>query len=932
MNNNIYILNLNAKYLVGGKNFITDTKKLFSGSLPLNLDLIKLKELFPKEIKSNGKKTITKAFVNVNFTKAIYDFNEDKVNIINKRTGKIKNVNKKGKTLLNTKVIREKLYDEGFIVDGVKYIFYKRSSSKARNGSALFIKEKLFDIMMNWSRIGIKFEKGEKVAITSLKAYESLTLSAIEDIVTIHANEILLIDDVKGKFKSLASVTEINNDDELITTNKEIEISSTIWDGQSLADVRLFKDTTKASMLLRQRFFKSNAFSANIGKYFYDNHIEKVVDMFGKEMDASKILLITTPSSLKIFKLAYKIGNGTMKDAYNYWLDNLDTNFGICKHEKPSKYGNYQKYSYQMLNSMPFDKEDVLDLAQEELNYVELLKNNLTVFKNHINNYNVSSTREFIYNLLAVNSKVKFTQLFKDFKKNTIDIYLDELRKGRIKLPGTDYASICGNPYEMLECASGKKITSTLHKGKQIYCSAYDDSEQLICYRNPHVCSGNVISCQNVFFETFTTYFNFSDNIMIINSFDNDILERAQGGDMDGDVCLLSNLPLLVKRGLECIDYPTPINRIELDRKNKTVKEEEEDNIKKHYTSAGMASIDYIISKNMIGKIINLSQIFQSYFWNIKNNPEKYDKKLLDIIYNCISQLSSLSQVELDKPKKFTSLNMDIMLSKLKATKYNGEKIIKTDEILVYKGKITDDENKEIEVLKKEIKKSKNKDEIKILKSKISEIKKIEKTKDIRPKFFKYCGEGQEYKWEYFKTPMDYLEAAIDGIPDTNRTNTIDVNEILMIDEYDMNDADRKQIEKIKEIINKLNKNIKAIRANVQRDKKQDVLLIQDLKEEAIDRIKKMKISIVTILCIFNRIYSKNNRDKEISKYKILLLSTLWKTKKDVMINCFKKLADDDIEELQENKNGDIEVWGIKYNIAKIATENLPIFSTTYIS
>ena len=755
LNQGVYILSLDGRYILNAMEsenhqYSTenrDIKKLFDCSLPYSLDLIQLNKLAPESITltntiSNGKmiaKQYTNAIVNVTFNKAIYEYKDVKINKINKKTGKIKSVQKKGKVIYTTKDIRKKLYTDGFIVDGIKYVLFKRSSSKARLGSSLFIKEDLYERMINWSRIGIEFDKniatieddiayyGEKVDLAGIRAYESLTLSSIEDIVTINADEILLIDDVDGKFMSKASVTTLLEDGSLETITKEIEINNSIFDGQSLADSSLFKND-KGMELLRNRLFKSCAFNTNIQGYFKDNSITQVTDMFGKKMDAIKIKLITTPNSLKIFKFAYKIGDGSNKSAYQYWLDNLDSNFGICKYEKPSKFNGYNKLSYQMINSMPFDEQDMRDLVFEELRYIELLKNDLNVFRHHISNYDLSSSREFIYNILSVNSKVKETKLFKDFRRNTIDTYVLDLRKGKIKIPQTDYAILFGNPYEMLYIAGhNKKFTDTLHKGKEIWCPFYKHGEQLVGFRNPHICTGNVLVAKNVYHKEFE-YFNLTDNIVIINSYDNDIYDRLQGCDLDSDSCLLSNNKTVLKRALECINYPTPVSKI----KPTKVKN-------RYYNPEDMADIDYTISQNKIGEIVNWSQIFNSYYWDIYNKGD-YDQDLLDAIYNVISMLSSLSQVEIDKAKKFFNIDMDKILDGLKNMKFNGINIVKKDYTDVYKSKITTEQTKKVEKWNKKIKSLdsySDKDEISTIRASIKDVKKINKEKMVRPNFFK---------------------------------------------------------------------------------------------------------------------------------------------------------------------------------------------------
>ena len=92
---------------------------LYISSLPVSLDLLKLKRLFPKEIYTKNKKTgseklYTDAIINVTFDDASYVM-VDKIKLVNKvKKNTVKTIpvydDKKNMT---TRDLREKLYSEG---------------------------------------------------------------------------------------------------------------------------------------------------------------------------------------------------------------------------------------------------------------------------------------------------------------------------------------------------------------------------------------------------------------------------------------------------------------------------------------------------------------------------------------------------------------------------------------------------------------------------------------------------------------------------------------------------------------------------------------------------------------------------------------------------------------------------------------------------
>lgn len=875
MRKSINIISIEGKSLINAtkkygeyKTIITKEGKeidllpnLLKGSLPYSLESIYLDSLTAgKEIhKYKRDKQYTKAIINVTFN--------------NKYVAKAKEDTTEDKDL-STKEIREELYNNGFTLDGSRYVLYKRSGSKARNGQVLFIKEEYFEDMMSWSRLGLTFTKGinkedsEEVDIASLKAYESLTLSSIEDIIEIDPNSILLVDDIDSRFREMASVTELING-ELITTTKEIELSNSVFDGEGLMDESLFTGVLsgKSMALLRARFLKSCVFNTKIQEFFRDNNITEVVDMFNNVHNAKDIKIITTPNSLKFLKFAYKLG--TKEEAYKYWKANVGNVFGVCKWDKSTHFENgYNQLSYQMLNSIEFTKEEIKGLAKEELEYVNLLKNDLEVFKRHISLQEDSCSRDLMLNLLAINNKVANTKMFKEFRRNNIKSYINRLRQGKIKIANTDYCTILGNPVELLYHAIGRlesdrnEVIKYMDGKNEVYCRAYRDGEELCGFRNPHVCSGNVLYVVNRWREEYK-YFNLSNNIVIVNAIGFGIQDRIQGCDYDSDTVLLTNNKLLVAKAKESTKYPTPVNRVTADK------------TKRYYNDKDMAEVDYAISVNLIGDIINTSQKLNSYYWDLKfNNKESIEKekeilyKELEELYSLISLCSSLSQIEIDKAKKFYDIDMGEILDNIKSSKY------------VYR-----DTQK----------------------------------KEIKPYFFKYQGTAKTKKmrdnsklvYQNLNTAMDYLEEIIDSIPRSKSSKNINICELLV--EKNSRKSNRKQMQEIKEKVKDLNEKIKHLMALEDMDKREKLLIIEELKEDLIEELKEKKIIVETVIALVKQAYKESIKDKnDNSEYGLLLVSLLFKSHAEVVLEAFKD-GGEKVKWLEECECGEIVIWGKKY-------------------
>lgn len=656
--------------------------KLLNGKLDYSLELLLNEELINNiEIRQlEDGKLYTLDVVNVKFTKKY----------------------KKRKKEKNTKELRDWTYENGFMFNNKLISNWKRSSGKARVGQNLFILDIIRDSCLEWARMGLTF-KG-LVDIGSIRAYESLPLSSIIGTVKINPNNILVIDDFESKFPWTMSKTWLENGKLKTKTTEVIECNS-IWDGQGLLSNKIFDNNEiikgKGVALLRNRYMKCAGFCCYIEKFFLDyckkNNLDyetyEVSDMYGNKIKVKDIILITTPSAIKLNK--YNDDKTIKESGYEgkgawlqYWKNNCGDIFGICKTEKHShhcienKEGNIVTHrnvlSYQMVNTIPFTKDELKKLVKPEIEYIERLKNDLNFFLKEVNqlkdgesekkyfdkgenNIKVGNDMDVIQafvELSKMNPNFANTQVFKDYRRNFINAYINNLRKGKIKINGADYCVACGNPYEMLMATVGEfKGESFTLKNNELYCSMFDNNENIVGFRNPSVNVGNIGVQVNKFYEEINTYMNDTPNIVYLNSIKYPILSTYQGEDFDIDSNLLTNNSIIVS-ACNRIDKDVtaiPVNAVENTGKNN-----------RKLTAKNMSDVDHIISQNHIGSTINLSQELNSSMNHAKYN-NLLDQYQLDKIYDMTSKLSSISCCEIDKAKKqFEDLNVPYELDKMK--------------------------------------------------------------------------------------------------------------------------------------------------------------------------------------------------------------------------------------------------------------------------
>lgn len=326
---------------------------------------------------------------------------------------------------------------------------------------------------------------------------------------------------------------------------------------------------------------------------------------------------------------------------------------------------------------------------------------------------------------------------------------------------------------------------------------------------------------------------------------------------------LLSNNNILVAKSKESTKYPTPVNRVSADK------------TKRYYNNKDMAEVDYAISVNLIGDIINTSQKLNSYYLDLKHNnsnakgkeKEILDKELEEL-YGLISLCSSLSQIEIDKAKKFYDIDMSEILDNIKSSKY------------VYR-----DTQK----------------------------------KEIKPYFFKFQGTTKTKKmrdnsklvYRNLNTSMDYLEEIIDEIPRSKSSKNINICELLV--EKNSRKSNRKQMVEIKGKVKELNEKIRHLMALEEIDKREKIMIIEELKEDLVEELKDKKIITETVIALVKQAYKENIKDNnENSEYGLLLVSLLFKSNPDIVLEAFKDGADK-VKWLEECESGEIVIWGKKY-------------------
>jgi hypothetical protein len=292
---------------------------------------------------------------------------------------------------------------------------------------------------------------------------------------------------------------------------------------------------------------------------------------------------------------------------------------------------------------------------------------------------------------------------------------------------------------------------------------------------------------------------------------------------------------MLCGKAKYCEDhFPTPINKVEGKSTPRL------NNMKE------LQKLDVILSNNYIGKIVNLSQIINSYMNDAISKG--LSKEIINELYQASSKLSSLSQIEIDKSKKiFDNVNMSKELKKIKS---------------ISSLRYIDGEDKYGNTV----------------------------NKMVVPNFFFMISDFNEYRvFEKFNTPLDILQDVLVFEPSNylkGKKNKEFIDLLVQSKELE-GKSSNDSVNAIYKIIEECGKRINGLKIKTCKlNDKAKKTIERKSKKNAIESLKKLSPNDSTILYVLNQCFGDNDKFG-FKKYSVLTLNLLFMSKKIQVLKCF---------------------------------------------
>lgn len=561
----------------------------------------------------------------------------------------------------------ERLYEQGFCIDGKPYVRYKRSSGSSRIGKCLFIRKELLHHMRQWGECGLKRLEGD---LSSWEAYKALSLSAIKGRVHIDPKGILVVRDVQSRFEDEVVAVRLEGEG-MVAERTTASICNDIWDGESLLDESAFEGdwSDKHMLLLRNKYFKSCAFKTRLQRWLADNGIRSVEQLTALghltlAESIEDIVMVTTPNSLKFAKFCP--GGATM-DNLRSWAEHVSADFGVVKYDKRTRYfdGRMVQSSYQLLNTLPLSEEEAWELMRPQAELVTMVRQDPAVMRYYYARLtrpdkevkeqdeqgpetNLYGRWQVLDQLMQINDRVAETVLYHNFVTDVVDAMRLKLNVGKLLLAGTN-ATLLGNAPELLLHTIGAFDGRAVMPSDHVRCTAFADGKRLLGARSPHITMGNLLLMTNDLGGDIWDYFDLGDNVVCINAIEHNVMHRLNGCDYDSDSMLVTDDPMLVGKATEIYGhFGVPVSQVSPDS----------------LSDYSLAQLDMATSVNKIGDIVNLSQWLNSLLWDRYHRGETLEQ--LGDLYDDICILAVLSGIEIDRAKRHFPIKTDKVLNALR--------------------------------------------------------------------------------------------------------------------------------------------------------------------------------------------------------------------------------------------------------------------------
>lgn len=409
----------------------------------------------------------------------------------------------------------------GIQVNGHTFKRFVGTTSGLKNNSIVFVNEEVLDELNRRCNCGRKMDI--EIVPAKLEAYKALTCSASQPICD--PNGIIVVGDcITHITEDIIKIDDSGDEPEpKMELLKDQELENNASDGFAICTASYMEriseslglDYVTSGVCLRNAWLKGMLYAFPINEFVeqYNDGNYIIKDIWGKDKDLRDAELILTESVFKLWH-AYD----SIEDYIQAYHENGYT-FAVTK-IAPNELEDQRELNYQYLQSYFFTDDDIKELCTPTVKY---LKDSMCGdYASTIKFLGItsSSERNSWQTALRVSPKMLGDPFIIEAVHRMIKKKIDGAKIGKLIVNG-NYQIASGDPFSLMQSICGLKVTGLLGAG-QIYSSYWSERQvnEVVVFRSPMTSHNNIRKCEVVNTQSMRYWYQYMDNIMILNSFD----------------------------------------------------------------------------------------------------------------------------------------------------------------------------------------------------------------------------------------------------------------------------------------------------------------------------------------------------------------------------------------------------------------------------
>ena len=389
-----------------------------------------------------------------------------------------------------------KFRTKGFDFNGEHYVYLCSGPGQIRRNTATFINAKYRDQIVEILNCGLD-KKTSEFVLAKYSAYFALSFSSV---LWVRTPRVCVIKDFHKTIKD-QHVDFIckNAEGKSVIEERVMDIDLNCADGQGLIDpefARLWAEDMSlpfipCSFVARSAFVKGNLVTFDFKEYARKHNIEFIKDRWGVEYKIEDIDVLLSESQFKTHKY------------YNSWQEYLsyvqkgNIPWGVARYSKHHD-DEYVLANYQYIQSLTLDKEDIHNLVQPTIDWIQQIcsgdtlttllyafgpKTEDVVYQQMYSVAQTNPMKAIIKNIDFLQDSYVQRKIYKNITKS-----INDAKLGKIWIRG-NYQFMIVDPVAQCQSALGLEPVGVL-KADQVYSKFWKDR---FLRENPDRVSGCVI-------------------------------------------------------------------------------------------------------------------------------------------------------------------------------------------------------------------------------------------------------------------------------------------------------------------------------------------------------------------------------------------------------------------------------------------------------